>query len=35
MVSMYEFLREIGYQMSDLEKQLMDGTHECYQEAGA
>ena len=35
MVSMYEFLQEIGYQMSDLEKQLMDGTHECYQGAGA
>ena len=35
MVSMYEFLQEIGYQMSDLEKQLMDGTHECYQETGA
>ena len=34
-VSMYEFLQEIGYQMSDLEKQLMDGTHECYQGAGA
>ena len=30
LVSMYEFLQEIGYQMSDLEKQLMDGTHECY-----
>ena len=26
----YEFLQEIGYEMSDLEKQLMDGTHECY-----
>ena len=29
----YEFLKEIGYQMSDLELQLMDGTHECYKEA--
>ena len=27
----YEFLQEIGYEMSDMEKQLMDGTHECYQ----
>lgn len=26
----YEFLQEIGYQMSDMEKQLLDGTHECY-----
>ena len=26
----YEFLKEIGYQMSDLEIRLMDGTHECY-----
>ena len=31
----YEFLQEIGYEMSDLEKQLMDGTHECYGEAKA
>ena len=28
--ALYEFLKEIGYQMSDMEKQLMDGTHECY-----
>ena len=26
----YEFLKEIGYEMSDLETQLMDGTHPCY-----
>lgn len=26
----YEFLKEIGYVMSDMEIQLMDGTHECY-----
>ena len=26
----YEFLQEIGYQISDMEKQLLDGTHECY-----
>ena len=26
----YEFLQEIGYVMSDMEKQLLDGTHECY-----
>lgn len=32
---LYDFLCEIGYQMSDMEKQLLDGTHECYQpEAG-
>ena len=29
---MYEFLQEIGYVMSDLETQLMDGTHECFAE---
>ncbi len=29
----YEFLKEIGYQMSDLEIQLMDGTHEIFKEA--
>lgn len=29
-IELYEFLKEIGYQMSDMEKQLMDGTHECY-----
>ena len=29
--SMYEFLKEIGYQMSDMEIQLMDGTHPVYQ----
>ena len=28
--ALYEFLKEIGYQMSDMEKQLLDGTHECY-----
>ena len=28
---LYEFLMEIGYQLSDIEKQLLDGTHECYQ----
>ena len=27
----YEFLKEIGYEMSDLEIQLMDGTHPVYQ----
>ena len=33
--ALYDFLCEIGYQMSDMEKQLLDGTHECYQpEAG-
>ena len=26
----YEFLKEIGYQMSDMEIQLMDGTHPAY-----
>ena len=26
----YEFLQEIGYEMSDMEKQLMDGSHACY-----
>ena len=26
----YEFLKEIGYVMSDMEIQLMNGTHECY-----
>jgi len=28
---LYDFLMEIGYQLSDMEKQLLDGTHECYQ----
>ena len=28
----YEFLQEIGYQMSDMEIQLMDGTHPAYGE---
>lgn len=28
---LYDFLVEIGYQLSDMEKQLLDGTHECYQ----
>ena len=32
MKRLYEFLKEIGYGMSDLEKQLLDGTHPCYQE---
>ena len=27
---LYDFLVEIGYQLSDMEKQLLDGTHECY-----
>lgn len=26
----YDFLVECGYQLSDMEKQLLDGTHECY-----
>ena len=30
LAEMYEFLKEIGYVMSDMEIQLMDGTHECY-----
>ena len=30
-VRLYEFLAEIGYDLSDMEKQLLDGTHECYQ----
>lgn len=29
---LYEFLQEIGYGLSDMEKQLLDGTHPCYQE---
>ncbi len=29
---LYEFLKEIGYGMSDMEQQLLDGTHPCYQE---
>ena len=29
---MYEFLQEIGYVMSDMEKQLLDGTHPVYEE---
>ena len=33
-VRLYEFLKEIGYQMSDMEKQLLDGTHECYKMEG-
>ena len=28
----YEFLKEIGYVMSDMEIQLMDGTHPVYTE---
>lgn len=31
---LYKFLIEIGYPMSDMEKQLLDGTHECYQMEG-
>lgn len=27
---LYQFLEEIGYQMSDMEKQLMDGTHPVF-----
>ena len=30
---LYGFLEEIGYEMSDMEKQLMDGTHEVYKGA--
>lgn len=34
-VELYDFLVDCGYQLSDMEKQLLDGTHECYQpEAG-
>ena len=32
-VELYEFLKEIGYEMSDMEIKLMDGTHRIYQEA--
>ena len=32
LTKLYEFLQEIGYEMSDMEKQLMDGTHACYGE---
>lgn len=28
---LYDFLVEIGYKLSDMEQQLLDGTHECYQ----
>lgn len=31
LTKLYEFLKEIGYQMSDMEIQLMDGTHPVYQ----
>ena len=31
-MELYDFLVECGYQMSDMERQLLDGTHECYQE---
>ena len=31
-VELYDFLVDCGYQMSDMEKQLLDGTHECYRE---
>ena len=32
----YEFLKEIGYELSDMEAQLLDGTHPAYgEEAGA
>ena len=30
-VELYNFLVDCGYQLSDMEKQLLDGTHECYQ----
>ena len=30
-VRLYDFLMEIGYHVSDMERQLLDGTHECYQ----
>ena len=29
---LYEFLMEVGYHVSDMERELLDGTHECYQE---
>ena len=32
LTKLYEFLKEIGYQMSDMEIQLMDGTHPVYTE---
>lgn len=32
--ALYRFLQEIGYVMSDMEKQLLDGTHECYSMKG-
>lgn len=32
---LYEILAELGYEMSDEEKALQDGTHELFQEAGA
>ena len=31
LTKLYEFLKEIGYQMSDMEIQLMDGTHPVFQ----
>lgn len=31
-VELYDFLVDCGYQLSDMEKQLLDGTHECYKE---
>ena len=31
---MYEFLKEVGYQMSDMEIQMMDGTHPVYETEG-
>ena len=31
LIARYEFLKEIGYQMSDMEIQLMDGTHPVWQ----
>lgn len=30
-VKRYDFLKEVGYEMSDMEIQLMDGTHPIYQ----
>lgn len=30
----YDLLMECGYHLSDLERQLLDGTHECYKTEG-
>lgn len=32
MARWYRILEHIGYEMSDEERQMMDGTHECYKE---